>query len=183
MTRRRTSPPSLAYKYYLSLLYILAIANSNISMARLERKFMQEIKVSLLEANTWATILVDGNDYSPRPFDMVTCVDGQMIAIEGKLKKVPSLAFGMKDMRPSQIKNLDAVVQSGGHSFVFLNLFEPRKMNRLLIFEWNWFKEHTTKLGRSIYKKELLEFPYLAGAKSMYPGDEIISHIKKSMNN
>lgn len=70
-----------------------------------------------------------------KPCDLVACIDGNFVAIECKqIKKWK--AFGLGDMRPSQLVNLPAVVKSGGKAFVFLNVRIARKENRLIILDW-----------------------------------------------
>lgn len=135
-----------------------------------EHKFMSNIKASFLEHNIWATILIDGSDYSPRPFDMVVCLKGKLVAIEGKFQKNFG-AFGMRHIRESQILNLNAVTQGGGTAFIFLNVWLPNKENRLLIWEWENFKEITA--NGSIKKSTLINLPYIQGAKKRFPVEEI----------
>ena len=99
-----------------------------------ERMFMSDLRQSFLESNIWSTTLIDGSDYSPRPFDNITCINGQLIAIEGKFQKTFS-AFGIRNIRDSQIQNLNTVSHSLGHAFIFLNIWQPRTENRLIIWE------------------------------------------------
>lgn len=140
-----------------------------------ERQFMSNIRLSFLDNNIWSTTLVDGSDYSPRPCDNITLLDGRLLAIEGKFQK-SFKAFGMGQIRDSQVLNLDAITQGGGVASIFLNIWIPREENRLIIWEWSDFKEKTR--NGSIKKKELLEMPYIEGRKQRFPVDQILDRIK-----
>lgn len=142
-----------------------------------ERNFMSSVRLSFLDHNVWATILVDGSDFSTRPCDMIACLDGKLIAIEGKFQK-EFKAFGMKQIRDSQILNLDAITQGGGLAFIFLNIWIPNKENRLIIWEWTHFKK-ITAFG-SIKKKTLRDLPYIQGHKKRFPIAQIISTLEAS---
>jgi hypothetical protein len=144
-----------------------------------ERKFMSNLKKSFLEAGYWSTTLIDGSDYSPRPFDNITCINGKLVAIEGKFQKDFG-AFGMRHIRDSQILNLDAVRLSGGQAYIFLNIWIPRAENRLLIWEWEYFKALTSE--GSLKKRQLLDHPFVPGKKGTFPIPEVLSKMGLTLN-
>jgi len=143
-----------------------------------ERTFMSNVKLSFLDHNLWATTLVDGSDFQTRPCDMIACLEGKLVAIEGKFQKSFS-AFGIKHIRDSQVLNLDAISQGRGVAFIFLNIWIPNKENRLLIWEWEIFKKITA--NASLKKKTLLEMPYIQGAKKRFPIEDILLEIDSQL--
>lgn len=92
-----------------------------------------------------------------KPFDLVACMDGRLVAIECKqIKKWK--AFGMNDMRTSQLVNLPSVIKAGGRSFVFLNVRIARKENRLIFLDWEVWGPRIER--ESIKAKDLKELPF-----------------------
>lgn len=135
---------------------------------------MSHLRLSFLDHNIWSTTLIDGSDYSPRPFDNITLIDGKLIAIEGKFQK-SFKAFGMSQIRDSQKLNLDAVTHGGGAAFIFLNIWIPRQENRLIIFDWTSFKSRT---AHSSYKMaELKALPHITGKKQRFSVPGILEKI------
>ena len=116
-----------------------------------------------------------------KPFDSILVRDGKFIAIEGKaLKKFE--AFGMRHLRPSQIKNLEAITKQGARGYVFLNIrvsSNPvegvKRENRLLIWEWEEFKR-ATKNG-SIKQSGVISHPYIKGSNKFYDLQDFIDRI------
>ena len=106
-----------------------------------------------------------GLRYTPeKPCDVIGAYRGRFFAIESKqLKKFE--AFGMRHMRPAQIRHLDEIVKTGSKAFVFLNIRVPaikgkqKRENRLIIFHWQMFRG----LGETTMKKQaVMDMPYLA---------------------
>lgn len=107
-----------------------------------------------------------------KPYDSYVIYSGIPMAIEAKFTK-DYKSFGLKDLRPNQIKGLDEMQNAGGLSFVFLNIKRPScpiekisRCNDLLIFPWPEFKSHKG----NYLKKELLEYPKTRYEKGIYPG-------------
>lgn len=85
-----------------------------------------------------------------KPCDIIAGYRGYILPIEGKLIKKRG-SFGMKDMRPAQVENLDKLIEAGCDAWVFLNLRVPAgtlfkgsvypRQDKLLIFAWNQFRK------------------------------------------
>jgi len=106
----------------------------------------------------------------PKPFDAIGVAAGFPLAVEAKVSKGYK-AFGMKDMRPSQITNLDKFIMAGGKSFVFLKVWSPKtektkRFNRLLIFDWQYCRDEWLK--GTMKQKELMDWPYIDYRKKLY---------------
>ena len=107
-----------------------------------------------------------GLRYVPeKPCDVLGAYRGRFFAIESKqMKKFE--AFGMRHMRPAQIKHLNEITKTGSKAFVFLNVRIPaikkikqKRENRLIIFEWRHFQG----LGEvSLKKKDIETLPYVS---------------------
>lgn len=136
---------------------------------------MSNIRLSFLDNNIWSTTLIDGSDFSSRPFDNITLLDGKLLAIEGKFQK-SFKAFNYSSIRDSQRLSLEAITQGGGIATVFLNIWVPRQENRLIIWHWPMLKARLQE--SSIKKKELLEHPYIKGKTQRFNVEEILSVIK-----
>lgn len=143
-----------------------------------ERKFMSHLRLSFLDNNIPAFTLYDGSDHMTRPFDQVVCYQGRYIALEGKFQK-SFKAFGMSQIRDSQVLGLNAVTQGGGIALIALNIWIPRQENRLIIWPWQEFKKRTTI---SSYKKPELEaMPYIQGKKGRFPIDQVLKVLHSSL--
>ncbi len=147
-----------------------------------EKVFNTEIKNSLVALGWWAYKIPDlpmGKDNAkkgkkkfkpirfnlPKPFDIIATIDGLSVAIEGKMIK-KFQAFGMRDLRESQIENLEKQIKAGGQAFVFLNIrgmIDGRRENRCLYFKYEALKKDVT-----IRKSELLQYPYITGEKGLF---------------
>lgn len=79
--------------------------------------------------------------FSPsKPCDIITCYEGQCVLIETKLIKKWK-PFGVKELRPSQLRALDEVGQaSDGLALVFLHIKIPREVNGFLVFKFKQLK-------------------------------------------
>lgn len=138
-----------------------------------EKQFTAEIMHTLSQAGIWAYKLSDSptswtmskTRFTPeKPCDILSCVRGKFVAIE--TKQIKSFkAFGLYDMRPSQIESLDAIVEVGGRGFVFLNIRLPndfrtgqKRDNRLVVFDWVYLRERFAK--GSIKAKEVRELRF-----------------------
>lgn len=139
-----------------------------------EAIFNSEIVASLKDQGFWAYKIPDMPHFAgamfrfdrEKPFDIVACKSGLMLAIEGKQLKSYQ-AFGSRHMRPHQIKSLDEVVSRGGKAFVFLNIRQKKPyLNRLLIFEWPNLTLSTEKA--SFKKVELQKMPFVEGKKGQF---------------
>ena len=135
-----------------------------------ETEITRMIRASLERAGAWAYKIPDhafvpGRRRAniPRPFDLVACYRGELLAIEVKLLRGYQ-AFGMRHLRESQIEHLERVVQAGGRAYVFCVVWEPRQYKRLLIWPWDEFPREA-----SIRKRELQELPYLDHARCGWP--------------
>jgi hypothetical protein len=110
--------------------------------------------------------------YTPeKPCDIVAMFGSVGCLIECKQVKTVE-AFGMRHMRPSQIKNLDEVVNKGGLGFVFLNVRVKgakgvsKHMNKLIIFDWYFFRQQE----ESIKAKQLVE---ILSRDGWFDGDKL----------
>lgn len=97
-----------------------------------------------------------------KPCDLVSSVNGKFIGIETKQIK-EFRAFGLYDMRPSQIKHLTEMIQKGARAFVFLNVrINPgrssKRENRLIVFEWGDLQKRFEE--GSIKKGEIMALPF-----------------------
>lgn len=97
-----------------------------------------------------------------KPCDAVAGVYGEFVGIETKLMK-EFRALSLRDMRPSQIKHLTRMIETGNKAFVFLNVrisspFPAKRVNRLIVFEWGALYKRL--LVSSIKKKEIMQLNY-----------------------
>lgn len=128
-----------------------------------EADFCRDIRKRLGLAGAWAYKIPDmprfsgQKDLRPivRPFDIAACWEGRLVAIEVK-RLLGYQAFGLRHMRNSQEEHLTEVAASGARAFVFLVVWEPRTIKRLLIFPWETFPRNDT-----IKKRELEAWPYV----------------------
>ena len=138
-----------------------------------EAQFNSEVMKSLKSHGYWcykipdspASWTMDRTRFTAdKPFDIVACTyGGQMIAIEGKqTKKFES--FGLKNMRDSQIENLEKVHKLGGKALVFLNVrIKPdkskgqKRVDRLIPFEWTEIRDRK----ESFKKQEIMDRQYI----------------------
>jgi hypothetical protein len=142
-----------------------------------ETQFNTEVMNSLKDLGVWCYKIADSptswtsalTRFTPeKPSDILACYKSKFVAIEGKqIKKFK--AFGIGDMRPSQIRNMDEIVtpKVGGRAFVFLNIRikavkgTTKQENRLLILDWAEWRERLKK--SSLKQKELMVFPFIQG--------------------
>ncbi len=117
-----------------------------------ETQTNSEIMRSLKHQNIWCYKIADSptswtqaaTRFTPsKPCDILACHRGKFLAIEGKLIKKWK-AFGLRDLRDSQIKGLTEVVKAGGRAFVFLVVRIPaiagkqKRVNRLIAFDFGF---------------------------------------------
>lgn len=117
-----------------------------------EKDFDKEVIRSLCALpESWAYKIPDvlGSRFMTfKPFDIVATICGHPYAIENKqIKKWQP--FGVKEVRTSQIINLEKFHRAGGTALIFLNvrITSPR-VDRLIIFEWRELakkKRYTTE--------------------------------------
>ncbi len=123
-------------------------------MAKVERKFLTEIKNSLKKDGAFFHKIPDMPHFAgsgfrfdlKKPFDAIALFFSHAIAIEAKY--IPKhRAFGLKDLLPHQILGLDEWHLAGGHSWVFLNVKQKKNaatntpfINKVYTFEWGAFK-------------------------------------------
>jgi hypothetical protein len=142
-----------------------------------ESMFNYEVVRSLKKLGCWAYKIPDfpqsmvvGARFNPeKPCDIVAFVGKMGIGIEGKMiRKYES--FGSRNLRPSQIKNMDEMEDrdDSAGAFIFLNVRQvsPR-LNRLIIFRWGDWR---WKLREGmIHKEELMNFSYIEGKGGLFP--------------
>jgi len=98
---------------------------------------------------------------SKKPFDVISAFRHHPIAIEAKVLRKYE-AFGIRHLRDCQVDGLEDFLENG-LSFVFLKIGQaPNKLegierlNRLLIFDWPWFRD------KGVLKKDELEkWPFI----------------------
>jgi len=136
-----------------------------------ESHFNSELTKSLAHWGAWSYKIQDlpasmtmGLRYTPdKPCDILGTYRSKFFAIESKQIKSFE-AFGMRHMRPAQIKHLTEIVKTGSRAFVFLNIRIPaikgkqKRENRLIIFDWAEF----SKLEASIKQKEIKDHPFIS---------------------
>ena len=143
-----------------------------------ESKFTTEIMRSLKHCGHYAYKIPDqplshGTNSGvafDKPCDIVSGVYGEFVGIETKILK-DFEAFGLRHMRPSQIKHLTLMEEKGSKAFVFLNIrisspFPNQRVNRLIIFEWGPLHERL-KVS-SIKKKEIIELKYYEKSRPFF---------------
>jgi len=148
-----------------------------------ESTFNTEITNSLKEQGAFAYKIADQptswtmskTRFTPdKPCDIICLYRGTGVLIECKMSKKFE-AFGLRHLRPSQLKAMDEAVAKGSRAFVFLNIrFRPE--NRLLIFEWSpEFKARITE--SSIKAKEIAEIYFIKGAKKRFDLDGFLGSL------
>jgi penicillin-binding protein-related factor A (putative recombinase) len=157
-----------------------------------ESQFNTEVLRSLQENGAWAYKIADqptswtahATRFTPdKPCDIVAIYRGTGFIVEGKqIKKFE--AFGANKIRPSQIKNMDEVVDKGGRAFVFLNIRikavkgVSSHENRLVILDWSKLRD-TFQTG-SIKAKELKELSYIEGFKDRFDLKSFLQDLVKA---
>lgn len=135
-------------------------------MARREKVFLTQLRDSFRNFGAFFYKIPDTGGSEVRfqikkPFDAFVVLRGTPIAIEAKFQREYK-AFGIKQLKDHQIEALEEFSRHG-ESYVMLNIKHQgdrekglKRMNRLLIFYWEYFKQKET------YKKaELLECFYV----------------------
>lgn len=146
-----------------------------------ETIFNSEIMASLKAAGLWAYKVADSptswtmsrTRFTPeKPCDILACGSGgRFIAIEGKQMKTFK-AFGLYALRPSQISNLDRIIERGGRAYVFLNVrIRARKgevdhENRLIVFDWAKWGLLLPILP--LTGREVRQLPFVSGRKGIF---------------
>ncbi len=144
-----------------------------------EQAFLIELKNSFQKAKAFWYKIPDSPIYKgmqtkftgAKPFDSFMIYKGVPVAIEAKYIS-DYKSFGMKQLQPSQIQNLEAFENAGGKSYIFLNVrrranpecFESY-VNALLIFPWCEFK----KRKKPYSKSDLFSRKQWKGAKGLFP--------------
>jgi len=152
-----------------------------------------EWKNSLKAYGAWAYKIADMPHFTgmktrfdvEKPCDIVGGYKGIFFGIEGKMiKKYES--FGLKNMRPSQIKNLNEMVTKGNRAFVFLNIrILPdqtrgiRRMNRLLIFDWAKWSSIWERSG-TLKKKHLESAKGIDGKNGLFDLRGFLSGLERA---
>jgi len=146
-------------------------------MANPERTFLLELRDSFARYDAFWHKISDMPHFAgtksrfdlPKPFDAFIAFQGRPIAIEAKVLRKYE-AFGVRHLRECQRDGLDAFANHG-ESWVFLNIRNSgdatkgiKRINRLLIFRWSWFRDHGT-----VKKADLLEWPYIDKAGGVFP--------------
>lgn len=141
-------------------------------MAINEAHCTKELINSFISKSIWAYKIPDSYDMVERPFDVVVNYKGQAVAIECKFYR-EFKAFGLSQIRDSQIRNLNSFTNSEGYAFIILFVrgntakeVEGR-YNRMYLFEWESFRDRCSEA--SYKKKELLLLKnYTHGKKKLY---------------
>lgn len=121
-----------------------------------EAQFNSEVVKSLKHWGAWAWKIPDmpvsmlqALRFSPdHPCDIVAAYQGRFLGIEGKMLKKYE-AFGIRHLRPAQIRELDSMVDTGNDAYIFLNIriTAPRE-NKLIILPWKEWRDalHTASI-------------------------------------
>lgn len=156
-----------------------------------EAIFNTELKNSLIEAGATAHKIPDmptgrgvGMRFNPeKPCDLFFIYKRIGGLIEGKqIKKFE--AFGLRNLRPNQIRALDDNAKKGNPGFVFLNIRVSasegvKAENRLIIFEWKkWRKNWEIE---SIPATVLKDFPFIQGKHGRFNLTEFLQEVKNGM--
>lgn len=108
--------------------------------------------------------------FSPtKPFDIVADYCGKFIAIECKMfKEYKAVSLGLfRRQKEGVIKNCQLTnLLRHECCYVFINIFVPREMNKLIILNRSDIKHIID--GHTIRKKELEEFEYVESKKGIY---------------
>lgn len=143
-----------------------------------EQTFLLDLKASFAKYGAFWFKIPDMPHTGPtkfdvkKPFDAIARFNGRTHAIEAKFQKTYE-AFGLRHLRPNQIKGLNDWQQQGGDAWVFLNIRRPtnhvtgeRRCNNLIIFSWAEMKRR----GKNTFKKaELIKRTQFSFQKGHYP--------------
>lgn len=140
-----------------------------------EAQFQNELKKSFNSRGHFCEKIPDavrsmGSRFIPtKPADLFGHVEGKAFLIECKqIKKWRT--WGMRDMRPSQIKGLTDFADTGGAAYVILNVrITKERENRLILFTWAQLKRF-----KKFNIDELKDLDYVIGSKKDYPIDYIL---------
>lgn len=145
-----------------------------VKMTKKESQFLTELRKSLEREGVFFHKITDLPQSwtrntlrfdKPKPFDAFASIWGTAVAIEAKV--IPKYqAFGLGQLRDSQMRGLQAMTDSGGKAFVFLNVRGNGRgrLNRVIIFNWETFARRKT----SIKKRELETLPYIESKKGLF---------------
>lgn len=140
-----------------------------------ESNFIRDVIFSIKSQGKWAykipdmpsSYMIKGRFNPEKPCDIISFLGMVSALIECKQQKKYE-AFGIRHLRESQIEALDEIVDLEiGQSYVFLNVRVPRKINKLIIFDWKETRERF-KSGISYKKKEIEEMDAIDGKKGCY---------------
>lgn len=137
-----------------------------------ESVFTGELKKTLENKGLWvykipdmpSSILMDRLSFTPeKPCDLiVTGPKNLFVAIETKqMRKWAS--FGMRDLRPAQVRNLEILSMQGHHAIVALNIRIPGEKNGAIFFPYR-----ALKLLGSIYQKDLKRLRRVPGKGGLF---------------
>lgn len=96
-----------------------------------------------------------------KPFDAFAVHGTRRMAIEAKSLKGMQ-AFGLRHMRYCQEVGLDAFIEAGGESWVFVDTGD-----RAIPLKWSWLRQRFAKEG-SLKKAELSAMPFIPRVKGRY---------------
>jgi len=124
-----------------------------------ESQFLTEIRHSFEDMGSFAYKIPDsanmrGKFTLAKPFDMVAEVNGQLIAIEGKVQ-LNGRAWSIRTVRDTQKLGLSKVESFGNPAFIFLCWKKERGFYELIIIPF-----HYIKMQFSFSKKDLINWPF-----------------------
>lgn len=158
-----------------------------------ERNFLTELKNSFAKHNVFWFKIPDSPIYKgmktrftgAKPFDSFLVYSGVPVAIEAKYLS-DFKSFGLKQLQPSQIENLERFENAGGVSFIFLNVRRLAKpdnfqsyANKLLIFPWGEFK----KRKKPFSMIELTDRKQWNGKNGLFPVKQFLKSLHTFINN
>lgn len=133
-----------------------------------EADFNTALKKALQSHGAWAHKMADSptswteglTQFTPeKPADITACYRGLGILIESKQMKKWS-KFGLKQLRLSQIHNLNQMHKAGGAAWVFLHAFiKEQKIDLIYPFEWCKWRHHWAKAPISMPPMTSLPWP------------------------
>jgi len=156
-----------------------------------EKTFLTELRHSFEELGCfWYKItdspvsaLLGSRFESAKPFDAILVYEGIPIAVEAKSLK-DYQAFGLRHLRPSQVKGLEDFEAAGGRSLVLVNIRRAasrasgvKRLNQLMAFHWPELRDR----GESFKKGEMIERRQWTGTKKRFPVGEILALVSESV--
>lgn len=159
-------------------------------MRKPEMKFLTDLKKSFKRQGVWFYKIPDTPPtarFTPaKPFDAVLCVEGGLVAIEGKwldwTNEKGKRSFGYNDLRDSQKLGLQHIEDHNGQSWVALGLRAKRGDVRALFWEHRIFKKLCQSFDGNIPRDVLEETPFIPLHKDkLYDLTQLMEEIRANI--